>query len=99
MSQYIFEAHTKNGNKVEVLLGWDNPLEYFFMVIDSDDSDEPLYSNLFESDPASLDLPHFQRVLEGFGINDVCLKPETTGIYEVLINDKDNYLLKIPKNN
>lgn len=85
MSQYRFDAHTANGNKVEVLVGWDRVLAYFFMVIDAD-RDPPLYSNLYEPDFASLTIEYFQSVLDRFGIEDVSLKPGTNArIYEQLM--------------
>ena len=87
MSQHIFACESNRGN-VSVLCGWDNPLQWFFLVIDQEKTDEPLYSNLNESDPYSLTLDHFQMVLDSFGIKTVDLRPGTTGLYEKLQQDK-----------
>ncbi|PLY35386.1 hypothetical protein F164LOC_20835 [Pectobacterium carotovorum] len=65
-------------------------MAYFFMVIEPD-LDPPLYSNLDESDPASLTPAHFQTVLDRFGITDVSLRPgHASGLYEILMTDRDN---------
>ncbi|PQQ33670.1 hypothetical protein C6H68_22080 [Photorhabdus luminescens] len=60
------------------------------MVIESHEQDEPLYSNLYEDDPASLTLEHFQSVLERFNIHNISLNPgHKSGLYETLISDSD----------
>jgi hypothetical protein len=56
---------------VTVQMGWDARLQYHFMVIDFDDSeeDEPLYSNLSD-DKAGLagQLRYFAKKARSFGI-------------------------------
>ncbi|MFW5400295.1 hypothetical protein V2A85_11360 [Yersinia sp. 1252 StPb PI] len=90
MSQHWLDGETPKGT-VEVLVGWDQPLAYFFMVIESSNHDEPLYSNLYEDDPASLTLEYFQSVLERFSIKNISLEPgHESGLYELLISDRDN---------
>lgn len=49
MSQHRLTGLTPGG-KVDVLLGWDSPMSWFFLVIEPE-SDEPLYSNLYEQHP------------------------------------------------
>ncbi|EAT6622107.1 hypothetical protein E4Y45_19430 [Salmonella enterica] len=71
MSQHRLTGLTPGG-KVDVLLGWDSPMSWFFLVIEPE-SDEPLYSNLYEQHPESLNLAHFQKVLERFGIKNINL--------------------------
>lgn len=39
---------------VTVLMGWDQPLQYYFMVIEAEDADDPLYCNL-DDDAAGLE--------------------------------------------
>jgi len=73
MSQYRVQGITSNGT-LEVLLGWDEPMKWFFMVIDPE-ADEPLYSNLNEPEPEHLTLEHFQRVLDRFHISNISLYP------------------------
>ncbi|WP_038196544.1 hypothetical protein [Xenorhabdus bovienii] len=63
-------------------------MSWFFMVIEPE-SNEPLYSNLYEKNPESLDLAHFQKVFERFGINNVNLSPgHESGLYEALQSDR-----------
>ncbi|TDN48055.1 hypothetical protein [Scandinavium goeteborgense] len=89
MSQYRLTGITPGGD-VEILLGWDAPMSWYFLVI-GPEHDEPLYSNLYEPDPASLDLAHFQRVLERFGIRNINLSPgHASGIFEALESDRLN---------
>lgn len=87
MSQHRLTGLTPGG-KVDVLLGWDSPMSWFFLVIEPE-SDEPLYSNLYEQHPESLDLAHFQKVLERFGIKNIDLSPgHESGLYERLQSDR-----------
>lgn len=89
MSQHYLDGITPNGI-VTILVGWDRPLSYFFMVIESPQQDEPMYSNLDEDDPASLTLEHFQQVLERFNIKNISLQPKhPSGLYEKLIKDRE----------
>ena len=48
MSQHLFRSKTGAGLPVDVLCGWDRPLQGFFLVIEETegDVDEPLFSNL-----------------------------------------------------
>lgn len=91
MSQHWLEGITATSS-VKVLIGWDQRLAYFFMVIESgSDDEEPLYSNLYEHDPANLTLEHFQKVLERFGIDNISLEPgHELKLYEKLMADKEN---------
>lgn len=88
MSQYRLNGKTPNGT-VDVLLGWDEPMNWFFMVIDPE-VDEPLYSNLDELEPERLTLDHFQRVLDRFNISNISLRPgHEDGMYEKLMSDRE----------
>lgn len=47
MSQHLFASITATGVPVTVILGWDRPLQYFFLVVECDQEEEGyLYSNL-----------------------------------------------------
>ncbi|MBY0379413.1 MAG: hypothetical protein K2P99_03315 [Burkholderiales bacterium] len=76
MSQHhFFTLH--NNKKTHVLIGWDRPLQGFFLVIEKDgDQDEPFWSNLNlqESHPKSLQ--PFILVLSklGFTIPDILIE-------------------------
>lgn len=74
MSQHTFRT-IRNGEPVEVLLGWDRPLSRYFMVVETEaqaasDKDAYLYDNM--SDPASLrgetGLDHYRAKLTELGI-------------------------------
>lgn len=73
MSQHVFRTTLDDGRSVEVLSGWDRPLQGFFLVIEwlnaPKDTEEPyLFSNLNmeESHPKAYD--YFRKVLAEFGI-------------------------------
>ena len=75
MSQHYFETQHE-GKPVTVVMGWDRPLQGFFMVIEkaSDTEDEYLYSNLddealfpFMGLPPTLE--HFLATLKTFGLS------------------------------
>ncbi|ELI8126401.1 hypothetical protein ACRRQX_000237 [Yersinia enterocolitica] len=77
MSQHYFDASHK-GFPIIVVLGWDRPMQYFFMTIEKpagliDDAmlvedDHFLYSNLHETDPFGHDLDYYREVLRFFQI-------------------------------
>lgn len=52
MSQHWYEVKSNQGI-VQVMLGWDPPLQWFHMCIDYDinAAEDPLYTNLAEPDP------------------------------------------------
>lgn len=57
--------------EVNVQMGWDVPLQYFYMVIDFVDSedDEPLYSNLLDAEAGFAgELKYFAKKARSFGI-------------------------------
>lgn len=58
-----------NGRAITVLMGWDKFLQYHFMVIETLDDDELLYSNLHDED-AGLNgrLSYFAKKARSFGI-------------------------------
>lgn len=78
MSRHYFET-VHNGFPVTVVLGWDRPLRYFFMVIEKSpqlidgatkvEDEEFLYSNLDENDPFSRGLDYYREVLHQFQID------------------------------
>jgi hypothetical protein len=56
MSQHIFRGRTSSGQLVEILCGWDRPLQYHHLTIETvclnPDEDRVIYTNLQERDPA-----------------------------------------------
>ncbi len=75
MSRHYFDTFHK-GYPINVVLGWDRPMEYFFLVIEEQNTsaDNPmtfdlLYSNLQESDPFNHDLDYYREVLRHFQID------------------------------
>jgi hypothetical protein len=73
MSQHFYSTEL-DGQPVTVMMGWDRPLQGFFMLIEpGPEDDEYLYSNL--DDPAldewfglPTSLDHFIATLAGFGL-------------------------------
>ena len=57
-----------NGIETTVLMGWDRPLQYHFMVI-SQGENEPLYTNLDDADSLDADLEYFIERANQFGIS------------------------------
>jgi hypothetical protein len=55
------------GKKTEVLMGWDRPLQGFFLVIDQGE-DEPLWSNLYQEESHPKSLEPFIKELHTRGI-------------------------------
>jgi len=68
MSQHYFDA-TVSGNKVTVQIGFDRPLNgYYLVILDESQEDEVLYSNLFESVPHPETLDIFLQRLNEYSI-------------------------------
>lgn len=83
MSQHTFNTTTSSGSRVQVLMGWDRPLQQFFLVVEELDAPENydlgdgqetgdvpyLYSNLSDVDSMGMqDLDYFCEKLRGLGI-------------------------------
>lgn len=64
MSQHhYFVMHS--GEMTHVLMGWDKPLQYFFMVIEKEsDLEEPFWSNLNCDSPFQKNLIYYRQVLD-----------------------------------
>src|SRR3546814_17311129 len=74
MSRHYFNTFHK-GSPISVILGWDRPMNYFFLVIEeqNNSADNPmtldlLYSNLQENDPFNHDLDYYRAGLRHFQI-------------------------------
>lgn len=78
MSQHCFPT-THQGHPVQLMLGWDRPLQGFFMVIertgvDDDEEEDPfVYSNLYDVDLLPTrgyahDISYFQAKLNDLGL-------------------------------
>jgi hypothetical protein len=75
MSQHIFESKDSAGRNVQVILGWDRPLQQFFLVVENldaasdDGEDDYLYSNHGDMDAFNVqDINFFVDKLAAFGI-------------------------------
>ena len=81
MSQHITPV-VHNGKNAEVLVGWDAPLQRFFLVVedmdfkytdDDEEDSEIIYSNLLDKNLPTFsinyqDLGYFKRILENLKI-------------------------------
>ncbi|MDC5711130.1 hypothetical protein [Vibrio europaeus] len=76
--------HTFKSNGLDVLCGWDRPLQGYFLVIESENQDEPLYSNLYEQNSHPECFDSYLSVLNRFGL--VC----PYGLLSRLEEDKVN---------
>ena len=61
MSRISFNTFYKNKN-VEVVAGWDYPMQTFFLDI-LDDNEEPIYSSLYEYHSTCKETHHLEQVL------------------------------------
>ena len=82
MSQYQFiTTNNKLNKKVKVLIGWDRPLKYHFLVVEC--GHDYLYSNL-DDDHSNKDLDYFYTKLDKLKIKAPrCL-------YQKLVDDQKN---------
>lgn len=69
MSQHFYETVNEDGEALRVTLGFDRPLGHFFMFVEREGEEEPIYSNLHEDDAFSLDLDHYKNVLRELHID------------------------------
>lgn len=78
MSRHHFIT-THKGFPITVILGWDRPMGYFFLMIEKPpelidntmqvEDEDFLYSNLHEDDPFGHDLEYYGQVLRHFQID------------------------------
>ncbi|HCM5830611.1 hypothetical protein [Klebsiella pneumoniae] len=89
MSRHYF-ATSHKGAPVTVYLGWDRPVQYFFLVIEKSaarvEEDDYLYSNLHERDPFGHGLDYYRDVLRHFQI----VVPES--MFTEVQRDADNHV-------
>lgn len=76
MTQHIFD-----NNGYNVRCGWDRPLQGFFLLIENDDQDNPIYSSL-DKFTFLKDFKDHQQRLEEMGISIPC------GLLSALKRDK-----------
>ncbi|SED29021.1 hypothetical protein SAMN05216178_6637 [Pseudomonas saponiphila] len=85
--RFIKLDHPAIGRKVSVMVGYDRPLSYFFMIIEDEESpdDDLVYSNLEDPKagfPKTLD--RYREVLAGMGMTI----PET--VWAAVLEDQKN---------
>ena len=72
MSQHTFKT-TRDGEPICVLMGWDRPLAYFFLVVErlAMTDDENAYLYLYLDDPGAIDcsLDYYRKKLSELGIS------------------------------
>lgn len=68
MSQHRYETLLPGGTQASVLMGWDRPLQRFFLVVDPASGDEYLYSNLDDPDADGQPLAYFVERLSALGV-------------------------------
>jgi len=83
MSIHILNTEV-GGQKLQVQMGWDSPMRWFYLVVSPVDEegelDDPVYSNLEESDPKNKGLDYYIAVCQRL---DIAIPDEMiTGIKE-----------------
>jgi hypothetical protein len=91
MSQHIYKT-THQDRPIEVLIGWDRPLQGFFMMIDwldeENDSDEYLYSNLDDLNLQNSHPKELSYFLERLSVLGVVVPQKM--LQEVLKDQREN---------
>ena len=71
MSIHILNANVTD-QLLQVQMGWDSPMKWFYLVVSPVNKDgeleDPVYSNLNESDPKSKTLAYYLDVCQRLGI-------------------------------
>ena len=62
MSQHLLQTQYQ-GEPVTVILGWDRPLGDYFLVIEREGADDPIYTNLDQHDAFGMSVEDLQAVL------------------------------------
>jgi len=91
MSQHYFSGVLDKGDEVDVLTGWDRPLQQFFLVITAkagnsnyQESDGIVYSNLFDIEALGQDWEYYSGVLSRYHI----IAPDD--LERALYSDREN---------
>jgi hypothetical protein len=73
MSQHVIELTNKDGKEMTVMMGWDRPLQQFFLMVEQNqDGKEPvyLYNNMDDPDAWGMDdLNYFHEKLLELGLD------------------------------
>ena len=85
MSQHVFNTVTMDGRPVQVVMGWDRPLQYYFLTVQALDAEwQPLspegehgesegylYSNLYDPEIPLVDnqLAYYSTILYELGLD------------------------------
>ena len=74
MSQHVLEVAMQDERKVHVLMGWDRPLEGYFMVAwyldkNGEDTDDYLFNNLEQEISHPKQIDYYVNWLENRGIH------------------------------
>lgn len=68
MSQHVFSS-TQDGRPTNITLGWDRPLQYFFMTVEDGVTGDLVYCNLDHPETfRGADLDYYRRVLNKLGL-------------------------------
>ena len=88
MSQHYYHETDPDGSCITVLLGWDRPLQYVFLVVTKASKDqkteEMLYSNLDDPSSRGQDLVYYRNKVSDLGLS----LPET--MYTEVERDQAN---------
>ncbi len=85
MSQHSYSLK-HNGEETNIMMGWDKPLQYFFMIIEKEsDIDEPFWSNLNQLEPYQKNLNFYLKIL-----NELNIKLPPQMIEEVMEDQINN---------
>lgn len=108
MSRHVFRS-TYNGQPVKVQMGWDAPLQHYFMVVtleslptkSENDDNWPVYSNLGDSaiSGGTSDLEYYWRKLDDLGIACAGREAINLAIKIGASADGENRLVRHPDQN
>lgn len=88
MSQHYYHDTDPDGSCITVLLGWDRPLQYVFLVVTKESKDrkteEMTYSNLDDPSSRGQDLVYYRNKVSDLGLS----LPET--MYTQVEKDQAN---------
>lgn len=69
MSQHQYSTRDENGVSITVIMGYDRPLDHYFLLVEVDGLDDPIYCNLYDTGPFNRPLEYYRDKLDELGLS------------------------------
>ena len=68
MSQHFYSTQDAGGTGITIMMGYDRPLGHYFLVVERDGTEDPIYTNLRDDGPFHKSLWYYRAKLDELGL-------------------------------